>query len=45
MPGGHSSLVVARAVYATTREFFDREEDFVGQTTRLTTPMAAAAAE
>lgn len=45
MPGGHSSLVVARAFYAKTREFFDREEDFVGQTTRLTTPMAAAAAE
>ena len=42
MPGGHSSLVVSRPFYAKTREFFDREEDFVGQTTRLGHAEAAA---
>ncbi|MEM6293033.1 MAG: alpha/beta hydrolase [Myxococcota bacterium] len=35
MPGGHSSLVVTRPFYAKVREFFDREEDYVGQTTSL----------
>ena len=45
MPGGHSSLVVARPFYAKTREFFDREEDFVGQTTSRIVQPAEAAAE
>jgi len=45
MPGGHSSLVVARAFYSKTREFFDREEDYVGQTTRVGQGEAEVAAE
>ncbi len=45
MPGGHSSLVVARPFYAKTREFFDREEDFIGQTTRLGSRASDVAAE
>ncbi len=45
IPGGHSSLVVARPFYAKAREFFDREEDFIGQTTRGGARSSQAAAE
>lgn len=45
MPGGHSSLVISRPFYSKTREFFDREEDYVGQTTRVGHSAAEVAAE
>jgi pimeloyl-ACP methyl ester carboxylesterase len=42
LPGGHSSLVVARPFYAKVREFFDQEEDAAAPTEILTDAEFAA---
>jgi hypothetical protein len=42
LPGGHSSLVVARPFYARVRDFFDEAQPDVGTTSPAQVPEFAA---